>query len=174
MSAAYAIPGTLDLNLAQKAERKLRRAGLSLNRVLSVIVTVRGVPDFISTVDAPLPMDANDSRISEAISAATVRRVKTGVYQATTPAVDYYYSEGKTRSAALADMREDLRYLISEPVKLRYTAYGKSYVADVRPAREGGYWAVVPSLGGASTQGDTMDELKYMLIDMTKLYIEES
>jgi len=165
---------TLDLGLAQLADRKLRRIGSDLNRVLSVIVTVRGVPDFICTVDAPVPMDASDERLSAAISAATVRRVKPGVYRATTPAADGYYSEGRSKSAALSDMREDLRYLISDPVKLRYTAYGKTYVADARPAREGGYWAVVPSLGGVSTQGETMDELKYMLIDMTKLYLEES
>ena len=37
-------PATLDLALAQKADRKLRRYGSDLNRVLSVIVTVRGVP----------------------------------------------------------------------------------------------------------------------------------
>ena len=37
-------PTTLDLALAQRADRKLRRYGSDLNSVLSVIVTVRGVP----------------------------------------------------------------------------------------------------------------------------------
>ena len=35
---------TYDSDLAQRADRKLRRYGIDLNRVLSVIVTVRGNP----------------------------------------------------------------------------------------------------------------------------------
>ena len=35
---------TYDRDLAQRADRKLRRYGFDLNRVLSVIVTVRGNP----------------------------------------------------------------------------------------------------------------------------------
>lgn len=166
-------PSTLDLELAQRADRKLRRFGSDLNHVLSVIVTVRGVPDFLSNEDEPQPLDPLDSRIDAAIEQATVKRGKDGLYHAETPAADGYWSDGKTRTAALADLRENLRYLISDPVKVRFFAYGKQYTAEARPAREGGFWATVPALDGACTQGDTMDELKYMLIDLAKICTEE-
>ena len=166
-------PSTLDLGLAQRADRKLRRFGSDLNRVLSVIVTVRGLPDFVSNEEEPQPLDPSDPRIEAAVKCATVKRGKDGIYHAETPALDYYYSDGKTRAEALSEMREDLRFLISDPVKVKYVAYSKSYTADARPCREGGFWATVPALDGAATEGKTMDELKYMLIDMTKLYTEE-
>lgn len=164
---------TLDLGLAQRADRKLRRFGSDLNRVLSVIVTIRGVPDFVSCEEEPQPLDASDPRIEEAIGRATVKRGKDGDYHATTPAVDCYSADGKTRSKALSEMREDLRYLIANPVKVKFCAYSKRYTAEARPCREGGFWATVPELGGAATEGKTMDELKYMLIDLAKLYTEE-
>ena len=170
----YATPNVLNIDLAQRADRKLRRFGSDLNRVLSVIVSVRGVPDFVADVEAPQPLDAADARIGDAIARATVKRVKPGLYHAETPAADDYRAEGKTRAAALADLRDNLRYLISDPVEVKYTAYGRRFTAEARPAKGGGFWAVVPALDGASTCGDTMDELKYMLIDMTKLYLEEA
>ena len=37
---------TLDLDLAQRAERKLRRYGTDLNGVLALIIAVRGLPDL--------------------------------------------------------------------------------------------------------------------------------
>lgn len=37
---------TLDLDLAQRAERKLRRYGTDLNGVLAYIVAARGLPDL--------------------------------------------------------------------------------------------------------------------------------
>ena len=67
---------------------------------------------------------------------------------------------------------EDLRWLNLKPVEVKYTANGKPFVAEARPAREGGFWAVVPSLGGVSTCADTMDELKLMLVDMTELVLD--
>jgi hypothetical protein len=45
---------TLDLDLAQRAERKLRRYGTDLNGVLALIVAVRGLPDLRNT---PQTMD---------------------------------------------------------------------------------------------------------------------
>ncbi len=45
---------TLDLDLAQRAERKLRRYGTDLNGVLAFIVAVRGLPDLRN---APQTMD---------------------------------------------------------------------------------------------------------------------
>lgn len=37
---------TLDLDLARRAERKLNRYNMDLNGLLSIIVTMRGLPDF--------------------------------------------------------------------------------------------------------------------------------
>lgn len=125
----------------------------------------------VANVEDPKPMPVDDPRLDAALATATVRRSKAGAFIAETPDMD---AEGKTKAAALANLREALRYLISDPVKVKYCAYGRPLVAEARPAREGGFWAVVPSLGGASTQGDTMDDLKYMLIDMTKLMIENT
>ena len=45
---------TLDLDLAQRAERKLRRYNMDLNGVLAFIVAVRGLPDLRN---APQTMD---------------------------------------------------------------------------------------------------------------------
>ena len=45
---------TLDLDLAQRAERKLRRYNTDLNGVLAYIVAVRGLPDLRN---APQTMD---------------------------------------------------------------------------------------------------------------------
>ena len=170
----HATQSVLDLDLARRADRKLRRFGSDLNRVLAVIVSVRGVPGFVADVETPKPLDADDARLDDAMARATVRRVKPGLYHAETTVLDDYWAEGGTRAAALADLRDNLRYLISDPVAVEYTAYGRKFTAEARPAREGGFWAVVPALDGASTCGDTMDELKYMLIDMTKLHIEEA
>ena len=46
---------TLDLDLARRAERKLNRYNMDLNGLLSIIVTMRGLPDFPSS--APQTMD---------------------------------------------------------------------------------------------------------------------
>ena len=171
MNAVQTLPSTLDLDLARRADRKLRRFGSDLNRMLSFIVNFRGVPDIVADVEPPQPMSADDPRLDAALAAATVRRSKSGGFIAEAHDMD---AEGKTKAAALANLREELRYVISDPVKVKYCAYGKPFVAEARPSREGGFWAVVPSLGGASTCGDTMDDLKYMLIDMTKLLIENT
>lgn len=45
---------TLDLDLAQRAERKLQRYNMDLNGVLAFIVAVRGLPDLRN---APHAMD---------------------------------------------------------------------------------------------------------------------
>ena len=47
---------TIDLDLARKAERKLNRYDLDLNRVLSFIVTFRGLPDGLRNA-APRTID---------------------------------------------------------------------------------------------------------------------
>ena len=171
MNATQTSAPTLDLDLARRADRKLRRFGSDLNRMLLFIVNFRGIPDIVANVEEPRPMAADDPRLDAALATAIVRRSEVGTFIAETPDMD---AEGKTKAAALANLREELRYAISDPVKVKYCVYGKSFVAEARPGRDGGFWAVVPSLGGASTCGDTMDDLKYMLIDMTKLMIENT
>ena len=139
-----------------------------------MIVTLRGIPEFMRETETPIPLEPDDPRIEQAVKAAVVKRGKDGLYHAESPSVECYCSEGKSRAEAIAEMREDLRWLISDPVSVEFRAYGRKFVAEARAAREGGFWATVLALKGTATQGETMDELKYMLIDMAKLYIEEA
>jgi len=46
-----------------------------------------------------------------------------GLYRAESSLSDLYYDEGSTKAKALAELREDLRYLVYDPVKARYTDY---------------------------------------------------
>ena len=45
-------PALLDLDLALRAERKLRRYGLTLNNILADIVKTRGLPKWLAQVAA--------------------------------------------------------------------------------------------------------------------------
>jgi len=166
---------TMTFDMPQKTAAYVERRGpryrAELNAIFVAIVT-SSMKNEEAMAEEPQPLSSDDPRIEAAVSAARVKRVKTGVYQAETPALDGYWSEGKTRSAALADLRDNLRYLISEPAKVRYSVGGRRYLAEARPCREGGFWATVPKLGGAATQGDTMDELREMLVDMTQGLVE--
>ncbi len=47
------------------------------------------------------------------------------------------------------------------------------YNAIVHEAEEGGYWAEVPELPGCVTEADTLDELKVMLKDAIRVYLED-
>ncbi len=42
----------------------------------------------------------------------------------------------------------------------------------IEPAKEGGYIAYVPLLPGCATQGETFEEVKLMIIDAIKGYLE--
>ncbi len=46
------------------------------------------------------------------------------------------------------------------------------YTVIIEPAEEGGYLARVPALDDLTTEGDTLDEVKYMVQDAIKGYIE--
>ena len=52
MNATQTLAPTLDLDLARRADRKLRRFGSDLNRMLLFIVNFRGIPDIINGVRA--------------------------------------------------------------------------------------------------------------------------
>ena len=157
-----------DSSLAVRADRKLRRFGSSLDDLLLIVVTSRTKPDFICRDEVPVPLDAHDSRIERALSSAEVTVNADGTFSAVCRMKDGLEANGKTRKAALAELREELRYLIGKPVKMRYSVRGRRFAADVRPCRTGGFWAIVPSIGGVSTYGDTMDQTRDMLIDLTK------
>ena len=47
------------------------------------------------------------------------------------------------------------------------------YNAIVHEAEEGGYWAEVPDLPGCVTEADTLDELKAMLKDAIRCYLDD-
>ena len=49
----------------------------------------------------------------------------------------------------------------------------RTYNAIVHEAEEGGYWAEVPELPGCVTEADTLDELKVMLKDAIRVYLED-
>lgn len=46
------------------------------------------------------------------------------------------------------------------------------YTVIIEPAEEGGYIARVPALDDLTTEGDTLEEVKYMAKDAIKCYIE--
>lgn len=46
---------TFDRDLARRADRKMRRYGSDLNGLLSIVVTIRGLPSALR--QAPLPLD---------------------------------------------------------------------------------------------------------------------
>lgn len=49
---------------------------------------------------------------------------------------------------------------------------GKEYTAIIHEAEEGGYWAEVPELPGCITEGDTLDEVKAMVLDAAQGWME--
>lgn len=46
------------------------------------------------------------------------------------------------------------------------------YTVIIEPAEEGGYIARVPALDDLTTEGDTLEEVKYMVQDAIKGYLE--
>ena len=139
-----------------------RRAASPSPSVVCVVVTYQGAT----------PFDMLDRRVSEAMAAATVRRLPDGTYRAETPMIDSFYSSGATRREALSELREDARWLLADPVRMTFTANGREYVAEVMAERHGGYSASVPELPGCLTCGDTMDELRGYLVEAAELWLE--
>ena len=118
------------------------------------------------------PFDALDYRVEKAMDEATVRRLPDGTYRATTPAIDCFYDDGPTRKAALAELREDARWLLADPVRVEFTAGGRILVAEVLAERFGGYSATVPELPGCCTCGDTMEEVRANLVEAASGWLE--
>ena len=118
----------------------------------------------VVTYHGPTPFDTLDFRVSSAIASATVRKLPNGTYRAETPVIPSFYSEGASRREALAELREDARWLLADPIRLTFVAKGNEYVAEVLAERHGGYSATVPELPGCCTCGDTMDELRGYLV----------
>ena len=48
---------------------------------------------------------------------------------------------------------------------------GQRFVADVTPAPSGGYCAVVPGHDDCFTEGDTLEELRQALVEVTNLMV---
>jgi len=46
------------------------------------------------------------------------------------------------------------------------------YTVIIEPAKESGYIAYVPLLPGCATQGETFEEVKLMIVDAIKGYLE--
>ena len=118
------------------------------------------------------PFDALDYRVERAMSEATVRRLPDGTYRATTPAIDAFYDDAPTRKAALAELREDARWLLADPVRVEFTADGRTLVAEVLAERYGGYSATVPELPGCCTCGDTMEDIRVNLVEAATGWLE--
>lgn len=126
----------------------------------------------VVTYHGPTPFDTLDFRVASAIASASVRKLSDGSYRAETPAIPNFYSEGSSRRAALAELREDARWLLADPIRLSFVANGKEYVAEVLAERHGGYSATVPELPGCCTCGDTMDELRGYLVEAAEGWLD--
>lgn len=118
------------------------------------------------------PYDVLDFRVAKAMSEASVRRLPDGKYRATTPSLDHFYDDGPTRKAALAELHEDARWLLADPVRITFTAKGRDLVAEVLAERFGGYSASVPELPGCCTCGDTMEEVRAYLVEAAEGWLE--
>ena len=118
------------------------------------------------------PFDSLDMRIRKAMDSATVRRRKSGGYCATTPGLDCICGEGKTRKEALSDLWEWCRWLLADPVRMSFEAFGRTYTAEVKAEREGGYSVSVPALPGCLTCGDTMDEVRANVVEAAEGWLE--
>ena len=118
------------------------------------------------------PFDVLDYRVARAMDEATVQRLPDGTYRASTPSLDLFYDDGPTRKAALAELREDARWLLADPVRVQFAANGRTLVAEVLAERHGGYSATVPELPGCCTCGDTMEEVRANLVEAAECWLE--
>ena len=132
------------------------------NRDSGVVVVYKGIT----------PFDSLDARIRKAMDDSVVRRRNDGGYRAITPHLDFVYGEGKTRKDALADLWEWCRWLLADPVRISFEALGKTYTAEVKAERLGGYSVSVPELPGCFTCGDTMDEVRTNVVEAAEGWLE--
>ena len=103
---------------------------------------------------------------------AKVTRQSNGTFRASTPSLDPLYVEGATRRAALAELWEEARWLLADPVKIGFEAGGRTLTANVLAERRGGYSVSVPELPGCFTCGETMDEVRKNIVEAAELYLE--
>ena len=143
-------------------ERSCGKTAVSDGKVTCIAVTYQGLS----------PFDALDYRIREAMDAATVRRMGNGTFRASTPCLDPFYSEGRTRKDALADLWESCRWLLADPVRISFKAAGRTFTAEVLAERYGGYSVSVPEIPGCNTCGDTMDEVRHNVVEAAELMLE--
>ena len=145
-------------------ERSRGKTAASDRKVTCIAVTYQGLS----------PFDALDYRIREAMDAATVRRMGDGTFRASTPCLDPFYSEGRTRKDALADLWESCRWLLADPVRISFEAAGRTFIAEVLAERYGGYSVSVPEIPGCNTCGDTMDEVRHNVVEAAELMLESN
>lgn len=148
--------------LRRKCDGRTTGIGAATPDIVCVVVTYQGAT----------PFDALDRRVAEAMSKATVHRLKDGTYQAETPSIPCFYSDGATRGEALRELREDARWLLADPVRMSFSVDGKEYVAEVKAERHGGYSASVPALPGCFTCADTMEEIRGYLVEAARGWLD--
>lgn len=134
----------------------------------------RGTVCIAVTYQGPSPFDALDYRIRQAMDEAVVRRMSDGTYRASTPCLDPLYSEASTRKDALADLWENCRWLLADPVRISFEAKGRVYTAEVLAERYGGYSVTVPEIPGCITCGETMEEVRRNVVEAAELMLEEN
>lgn len=136
------------------------------------VKTQHSGPGVLVVYSGVTPFDSLDMRIRNAMDAASVRRQKDGSYRAMTPKLDLVCGEGKTRRDALADLWEWCRWLLADPVRMTFGAAGKTYTAEVRAERHGGYSVSVPELPGCITCGDSMEEVRANVVEAAEGWLE--
>ena len=118
------------------------------------------------------PFDSLDMRIRKAMDDSRVRRQANGSYRATSACVDPVFGEGSTRKEALRDLWEWCRWLLADPVRISFEAVGRTYMAEVKAERFGGYSVSVPELPGCFTCGDTMAEVRVNVVEAAEGWLE--
>lgn len=106
------------------------------------------------------------------MDAAVVVRQDDGSYRANTPSLDPLYTIGKTRKEALSELWEECRWLLADPVRISFTAAGRTYTAEVLAERYGGYSVNVPEIPGCCTCGDTMDDVRRNVVEAAEGILE--
>lgn len=57
------------------------------------------------------------------------------------------------------------------PSTIAFTTQGQNFIADVTPDPTGGYCAVVRGHDDCFTEGDTLEELRHALVEVTNLMV---
>lgn len=119
--ARSARSATLDLDLAQRAERKLNRYNMDLNGILAFIVSVRGLPDLRNA-----PQTIDFTACGETFT-ADVTPDPDGGYCATVRGYDNCFTEADTLPELrkyLVEVTEAMVFGMGEKLR-NETTYGK-------------------------------------------------